>query len=64
MTNFGLALIVVALVAVVVMFGITLDLRAQRDAAQAYVTQIRSELDAARMRRQLQAMATKQGGAK
>ena len=44
MTTYGLILIVVALGCVVVMFGITLALKAERDAAQAYMQQVRYEL--------------------
>ena len=57
MTTFGLWLIVVALGCVVVMFGITLDLRAQRDAAQAYAERLRYEFGV------LAAQDAKQGGA-
>lgn len=64
MTTYGLVLIVVALGCVVVMFAYTLELRTQRDAAQAYMQQVRSELEAARLRRRLQEMIAPNGGAK
>lgn len=53
MTTYGLILIVVALGCVVLMFWRMLELQAQRDAAQAYVAQVRSELEDARMQREL-----------
>ena len=55
MTTFGLILIVIALVGVVLMFWYTLEVRSQRDAAEAYVATIRGEL--AKIR-------TEHGGAK
>ena len=61
MTTFGLILIVVALGCVVLMFWRMLELQAQRDAAQAYVAQVRSELEDARMQRELRVVIN--GGA-